>query len=147
VSPPVDPDVDLRVPRQWPALAVIAAGGALGSGARYGVGFLLPHDPAHGVPWATLVINAAGCLLIGVLMAFVTERPAAHRLVRPFLGVGVLGGFTTFSTYTNELRTLLERGATAAGLGYLFLTLVLALAAVTLGFTAGRAALGKRGPA
>jgi CrcB protein len=127
-------------------LAVIAAGGALGSAARYGLAVVLPHDAARGLPWATLVVNAAGCLLIGVLMVLTTEVFAAHRLIRPFVGVGVLGGFTTFATYSVEVRALLARGATLLGLGYLALTVVVALGAVALGVAGTRLARGSTGP-
>jgi CrcB protein len=147
-EPVVDPDVDLHVARQRrelaghpSVLAVIAIGGALGSAARYGAGLLLPHDPARGLPWSTLAVNAVGSLLIGVLMVLITEAFAAHPLVRPFLGVGILGGFTTFSSYAAEIRTLLDRGAVAAGLGYLALTVIVALAAVTIGVAATRLAV------
>jgi len=68
-------------------LGVIAAGGAAGALARYGLA--LPHRP-DGWPWATFITNLSGCLLIGVLMALIDQlRP--HRLVRPFIGIGVLG--------------------------------------------------------
>jgi CrcB protein len=144
---PVDPDIDLHVAGQRRelathpgVLAAIAVGGALGSAARYGVGQLLPHDAAQGIPWATLVINTVGSLLIGVLIVVITEVRTTHWAIRPFVGVGVLGGFTTFSAYTDEVRTLLARGAAAAGLGYLALTVVTALAGVAAGVAVTRLA-------
>ena len=120
-----------------PVLAAIAAGGVAGSLARYGLALAWPA-PAGGVPWATLVTNVAGCLLIGVLMVLITEVWAAHRLVRPFLGVGLLGGFTTFSAYAEQSRALLAAGRDAAGLGYAAGTLVAALCAVQAGAVAAR---------
>ncbi|HEV7652777.1 MAG TPA: CrcB family protein [Actinophytocola sp.] len=93
-----------------PVLGVVALGGGLGALARYGLTVLLPTPPG-GFPWATFLVNVLGCLLIGVLMVPVTEVHAAHRLVRPFLGVGVLGGFTTFSTYALEVHSLLRPGS------------------------------------
>src|SRR3982751_7026050 len=91
---PVDPDVDLHVltqrrQRTWdPAvLAAIAAGGVLGTEARYGLDVLLPHHPGQW-PWATWLINVSGCFLIGILMMVIAELTSLHRLVRPFLGVG-----------------------------------------------------------
>ncbi|GGP41876.1 fluoride efflux transporter FluC [Saccharothrix coeruleofusca] len=98
------------------ALAAVALGGGLGGLARYGLGLLVPG------PWGTLLVNVLGCALIGVLMAF---APRAHPLVRPLLGVGVLGGFTTFSAYAVDAVRL----GGAVALGYLGLTLVVALTA------------------
>lgn len=103
-------------------LGAISAGGVLGALARYGLGVWFPH-----VPWTTLVVNATGCLLIGVLMVLIT---GAHPLVRPFLGVGVLGGYTTFSTYVVDVLRL---GSPATTLVYLFGTPLLAMAAVWAG--------------
>lgn len=117
---------------RWDVVAVVALGGALGSLARYGISVGWPH-PHHGFPWSTLVVNLAGCALIGVLMQLISTRIAPHRLVRPFFGTGVLGGFTTFSTYTVEIRDLLGAGRTGVALGYLFGTVAGALLAVQLG--------------
>jgi CrcB protein len=146
---PIDPDVDLHVPAQraelhWPVLVAIALGGSLGALARYGVQSALPAAPA-GFPWATFLVNVSGCLLIGVLMVVITEVRAAHRLVRPFLGVGVLGGFTTFSTYVVDVQRTVAAGAPVTGLVYLGATMAAALAAATAGMwltrrVAGRAA-------
>jgi CrcB protein len=119
-------------------LAVVAAGGVVGAEARYGAGLLLPHPP-DAFPWSTLLVNALGCLLIGVLMVVLTETTAPHRLVRPFLGVGVLGGFTTFSTYAVDVQRLLVAHRAGPALAYLAGTMVAALVAVWLGATTTRA--------
>jgi CrcB protein len=119
-------------------LAVIAVGGVLGAEARYGVGLLLAHPP-DAFPWSTLLVNALGCLLIGVLMVVLTETTAPHRLARPFLGVGVLGGFTTFSTYAVDVQRLLLAHRAGPALAYLAGTLAAALVAVWLGATTTRA--------
>ncbi|WP_461014369.1 fluoride efflux transporter CrcB [Streptomyces daliensis] len=158
----MDADVDLHVPahraetargRVWPVLGVIAAGGALGAVARYAVSLALPAG-AGGFPWGVFLVNVVGCALIGVLMVLVSERARdarTHPLVRPFLGVGVLGGFTTFSTYAVDAARLLERGPLAEGparagtaLAYLAGTLVAALVAVWLAAVVTRAALDRR---
>lgn len=144
---PVDPDVDLRVPGQraetaghrlWQVLAVIAVGGAAGATARYGAARLWPTaDGAF--PWTTFVVNVLGCGLIGVLMVLVAEGGwSVHPLVRPFLGVGVLGGFTTFSTYTLDFLGLVRHGEAPAAFGYAAVTLVGAMAAVWLTATGTR---------
>jgi fluoride exporter len=146
---PIDPDIDLRIPARrrelarshGAVLAVVALGGGLGAVARYGLAELWPTPPGT-FPWATFVVNTVGCLLIGVLMVLITDIWSAHRLVRPFLGVGVLGGFTTFSTYAVEVRALLRPGAVPIAFAYLAGTVVAALLAVILGVWATRAVTG-----
>ncbi|WP_440556372.1 fluoride efflux transporter CrcB [Streptomyces sp. SCPE 10] len=122
---------------QAPVVAVVAAGGALGACARYGLALALPTPPG-GFPWATFWTNLIGCGVMGVFMVFITEVWAAHRLVRPFFGTGVLGGFTTFSTYTVDIRRLVDVGRPGAGLVYLVATPCAALAAVWLASTVAR---------
>jgi CrcB protein len=123
-------------------LGVIAAGGVLGAEARYAVGVLLPHAPGTW-PWATQLINFSGCLLIGVLMVVITELRDAHRLVRPFLGVGVLGGYTTFSTATVEALTLLTGGHPGLAVGYLVASPVLAVLGCGAGVVTARLLAGR----
>lgn len=119
---------------------VIAVGGALGAMGRYGLTVWLPHDQAA-FPWATFWTNVSGCLLIGVAMAMLTEVAVnPHRLMRPFVGVGILGGFTTFSTYTVEFHELVRSGAAGTALVYTFTTLVAALVAVQVGIVITRVA-------
>lgn len=112
-------------------LAAVAAGGALGAVARHGLAVAWPTLPGA-FPWATLVTNLVGCALLGALMRVISVRIAPHRLIRPFLGTGVLGGFTTFSTYALETRGLLAAGRPALALGYGLGTLIGGLAAVAL---------------
>jgi fluoride exporter len=134
---PIDPDVDLHVPAQrtelhWPVLAAIAAGGALGALARHAVQTALPAAPG-GFPWGTFLVNVSGCLLIGVLMVVITEVRQAHPLVRPFLGVGVLGGYTTFSAYVVDVLRVVGDRAPVVGLAYLVGTMAASVAAVAAG--------------
>jgi CrcB protein len=119
-------------------LAVIALGGIVGAEARYAVSLWLPHRPDQ-LPVGTWLVNVSGCFFIGVLMVVITELTAPHRLVRPFLGVGVLGGYTTFSTATVEVQQLALHGRAAPALGYLLGTVVGALVAVALGTATARA--------
>ncbi|NKZ09075.1 fluoride efflux transporter FluC [Actinomadura latina] len=150
-APPVDPDVDLHVPQQraelrqapWETLGAISAGGVLGALARYGLSSAFPYGPGE-FPWPVFWINVSGCLLIGALMVLITEVRRAHRLVRPFLGVGVLGGFTTFSTYTVDVQRAVAHGAPRIGLAYLALTLAAALAAVLAGVRLTRSLIRRR---
>ncbi|WP_432251730.1 fluoride efflux transporter CrcB [Streptomyces sp. HNM1019] len=137
LNDPIDPDVDLRVPAQrralrrgqWPVLAAVAVGGAIGACARYGAALLWPTAPGT-FPWTTFWVNVIGCGVIGVFMVIITDVWAAHRLVRPFFGTGVLGGFTTFSTYAVDIQRLVEDGRATTGLLYLAATMLAALAAV-----------------
>ena len=128
---------------QIPVVAVVSAGGALGATARYALSLAWP-TPAGGFPWATFWTNVIGCAVIGVFMVLITDVWAAHRLVRPFFGTGVLGGFTTFSTYTVDIRTLVGGGHPRTGLAYLAATLCAALAAVWLASLAARLLLTRR---
>ena len=128
-----------------PVLAVISIGGGLGALARFAVSRCWSSPPGH-VPWATMTINATGCFLIGVLMVLIIEVWVAHRLLRPFLGVGVLGGYTTFSTYAVDLRGLLVDGRYIPAFAYLFGTVVAALVAVLAGVTLTRMAMKVGGP-
>jgi fluoride exporter len=148
---PIDSDVDLQVPSQrselatvpWLVLGVIAAGGALGALGRYGLGVAFPAAPT-GFPWATFAINVSGCFLIGVLMALIAGVWSDQRLIRPFLGVGVLGGFTTFSTYVVDIQRLVNAGAPDVALTYLCTTIVAALIAVFAGLSLTELVLGRR---
>lgn len=118
-----------RVREQGPVVAAVAAGGALGACARYGAGLLWPTAPGA-FPWTTFGVNALGCAVIGVFMVVITEMWSPHRLVRPFFGTGVLGGFTTFSTYAVDIHGLVQGGHAGAALAYLAATPLMALAAV-----------------
>lgn len=124
-------------------LAVIAAGGALGSLARWGLGEAWPHRPGR-FAWATVAVNVSGCLLIGVLMVLVVEVWPPSRYVRPFLGVGVLGGYTTFSTYVLDARALLAAGRPLVAAGYLAGSPAAGLLAVTLAVGLTRALTRRR---
>ncbi|MEU7135137.1 CrcB family protein [Streptomyces sp. NPDC046261] len=114
---------------QWPVVCAVSLGGGAGATARYGAALLWPTAP-DAFPWTTLVVNAVGCALIGVLLVTIAEWATPHRLARPFLGTGVLGGFTTFSTYAVDIRQLVADGRAGTGLAYLAATLIAALAAV-----------------
>ncbi|MFF8843637.1 CrcB family protein [Streptomyces sp. NPDC015127] len=122
--------MELAGAHKWAVLGAISAGGAVGAAARYGAVLLWPA-PEGAFPWAVFWVNVLGCALIGVLMVLVSEGGrSAHPLVRPFLGVGVLGGFTTFSTYALDFTELLEREEAGTALAYAGGTVAGALAAV-----------------
>lgn len=124
-------------------LLAVAAGGAVGSLARYALSLVFPHHDG-GFPVATLLVNVIGCLLIGVLMATITEVGRPHRLLRPFFGVGVLGGFTTFSTYVFDVIDTGTAGAAVVAVVYGVGTVVASIGATMAGLVATRALLRPR---
>jgi CrcB protein len=155
---PIDPDsaVDLRDEqdvfrvrrparrnRQLDVLAAIALGGGLGSVARYLVATALPVHPGR-FPWSTFLINLSGSFMLGVLMVFVLEVWPPRRYVRPFVGIGVLGGFTTFSTFAVEVRGLAAHGSWALADAYALNSLVGGVAAVWCGITLARLSVRRR---
>ncbi|MDT0610362.1 fluoride efflux transporter CrcB [Streptomyces lancefieldiae] len=135
--------------RRWraqvPLVVVVALGGGTGAAARYAASLWWPTQTG-GFPWTTFWVNVVGCAVIGVFMVVITEVWAAHRLVRPFFGTGVLGGFTTFSTYAVDTRYLLGAGQVRTGLVHLAATPLAALTAVWLAAWATRRVLKRRQP-
>lgn len=125
---------------QGRVFAAVAVGGALGALARYGVGVALPHRPGA-FPLGTVAVNVLGGLLIGALIVVVAERGRGHPLARPFLGTGVLGGFTTFSTYAVDAQQLIAAGRVAQAGAYLAGTLIAALVATWVGLALARRVL------
>ncbi|MDO8950113.1 MAG: CrcB family protein [Actinomycetota bacterium] len=112
-------------------------GGALGAGARYAVG-TFAGSKSGGFPWATFGVNVAGAFLLGLLMGALASNDAAEPW-RLLLGVGVLGGFTTFSALAYETLTLASDGAMSLGILNMVGTGVAGLLAAALGLVVGRA--------
>lgn len=138
---PIDADVDLHVPADRaemgyhhgrPVLAAIAAGGVVGAVARYAVTEAIPSAPDE-FPWALFVVNVSGSLLIGILMIIVSDVVPGRRLLRPFVGVGVLGGYTTFSAAMLDVDRAITAGAVRIALASLVATAVVSLLAVWVG--------------
>ena len=129
---PVDPDSAPVGGNRM--LGAVAAGGALGSVARWSVSEVVPAS--GGVPWATLIVNVVGSLLLGALLVVVAEVITDRPLVRPFLGIGVLGGFTTFSTYALETRDLLAGSEYAVAAAYALGSVAAGVLAVWVGMLA-----------
>jgi CrcB protein len=121
------------------AYLLAALGGALGALARWGVATALPHSPG-GWPWATLLVNLTGCLLLGALIAALTARSPEPLWVRPLLAVGVLGGYTTYSAFAVEAVGLVEAGAPGLAAGYVLVSVIGGVLAVAAGALAVRAA-------
>lgn len=155
---PVDSDIDLGDPvqrrelrrRHGVVIVVIAVGGVVGSVARYQLGNIWPTT-APAFPWTTLLINVTGSFVLGVLMEAIGSRGRPGPLVRPFFATGVLGGYTTFSTFSVDIVLLLRADRPAVASIYLFGTLFGALLATFAGIALARATLqattdGSRGP-
>ncbi len=131
----------LGLPPHWARPTVLAAvvlGGFLGTLARYGVGAAWPTPTGH-FPTATFVINTSGAFLLGSLLTLPLERawPMAH--FRPFLATGLLGGWTTYSTFAVDADVLAKGGHLLLAVGYLAATLGAGIAAVMLGMAAATA--------
>lgn len=117
----------------------IALGGALGALLRWGLANGVHAVLGRAFPYGTLVVNVLGCLLIGVLFVLLVERLDLAAVWRGAILIGLLGGFTTFSTFTLETLTLLESGAwMRAGLN-VFGSVILCLVATWGGILFGRA--------
>ncbi|SBN63854.1 CrcB protein [Curtobacterium sp. 9128] len=140
---PIDPGVEVeesdtrpgRPPHlRWGYLGVVALGGAIGTAIRAVLADLVPA--VDGISWTILAINVVGAFCLGLLLEALAHRGpdvGRRRLLRLFVGTGVLGGFTTYSTLADDTAQLLGDGRWGAGSGYALLTVVLGLLAVVAG--------------
>jgi CrcB protein len=136
VDPQIDPDL-AEAPSRPLLLSVIGIGGALGTLARYELGRHLRTTGGYGFSYATFLANVAGAFLLGLLVALAARFWPDGDYVRPALGTGVLGGFTTFSTYLVETDLRLTHGHAPLGLLYLLGTLTCGLLAAWSGLLLG----------
>ncbi len=120
----------------------VGLGGCCGALARYGLSQLIARRVESGWPVATLVVNLLGCLLLGTVAAWLWSRQGASETTRVFLTVGLLGSFTTFSTFSLETWTLLRSGAWSQALLLAGLSVFLGVAALALGVELGRRCFG-----
>lgn len=120
------------------SLFFVMAGGAVGAGARYlfGRAALDAFGPAW--PWGTLGVNLIGGLLMGMLVGALARAPAGGEAWRLLLGVGVLGGFTTFSAFALDAVTMIQRGAMGAALVYVLISVVGSIVALFAGLSLSR---------
>lgn len=117
-------------------IAAIAAGGGIGSVLRYLLSQAFPAG--HGFSWAILAINVSGCFALGLLMIYLLEVWPPRRLLRPFLAIGLIGGYTTFSTYAAGIWLLIRAHAVASADAYALTSALAGLVAVWCGVTAAR---------
>ena len=123
-----------------PNLLLVMAGGALGAALRYAVGLAATARFGPAFPWGTLIVNLAGCFAAGLLLAFLLARGEAADPWRLFLGVGLLGGFTTFSAFGAETAWMLQRGELTLASAYILASVGGALVALFAGIWLARAA-------
>jgi CrcB protein len=116
----------------------VAVGGALGSLSRYGMDRLIERRVASVFPWATFAINISGCVVVGAVIAALVDRHHTPEWLRVGMVMGVLGGYTTFSTYGQESYELLRGGHAAVGVVYAAGSVVIGVLAVALGTIIGR---------
>ena len=119
-------------------VAAVAAGGALGTLARYGVAQFVPLS-AGAFPWATFWTNVTGSFALGVVVVVLLDRYPSNRYARPFLASGFLGGYTTYSTFALETVLLARDGHAALGLAYAVASLLAGFAAAWTGLVLARA--------
>ncbi|MBY5974249.1 fluoride efflux transporter CrcB [Pseudooceanicola marinus] len=119
----------------------VAAGGAIGASLRYlsGVGLMRVFGPGLPIPVGVIFVNILGSFLMGALVVLIADRSLGHW--NPFLATGILGGFTTFSSFSLEAFTLYERGEPALAAVYVGINVILSLAAIVAGTYAMRAVL------
>ena len=121
-----------------PVIVGVALGGALGASVRWLLDRFLEHHTESVFPWSTFAINITGCLLIGVVIETLVDRHHVPAWIRIGLVVGVLGGYTTFSTFAQETFSLLESSDVAVALAYTTGSVVTGVLAVYGGTLLGR---------
>jgi CrcB protein len=120
-------------------IVAIAAGGAMGAVSRHYVGVFALKWLGAGFPFGTLTVNIVGSFLMGMLITLMALKWNVGNELRAFLTVGLLGGFTTFSAFSLDFATLVERGESLIAAGYVAASVVLALAGIFVGMHLVRA--------
>lgn len=118
--------------------ALVFLGGGLGSISRYWLSGLVYQKLGNGFPYGTLAVNVLGCLLIGVLMTATEERFLVNPAVRVFFAIGILGGFTTFSTFSFETISLLRDGQVLYATANILANMMTCLLGTWVGMQAGK---------
>ncbi len=116
----------------------IGIGGAIGSLLRFWMSTWVHSFAGRGFPYGTLAVNVLGCLVVGVLFVLLTERFSDNTVLRAGILIGVLGGFTTFSSFSIETFNLIEQGAYIKAVSNMALSLVLCVGGTWLGVILGR---------
>ena len=122
-------------------LLYVAIGGAIGASLRHLSGIAAMRLLGHAFPWGTLFVNITGSLVMGLFIAWMTNRTGVSQELRLFIATGILGGFTTFSAFSLDVANLVERGEVTGAAGYILASLILSVAAVFVGLWFGRSML------
>jgi CrcB protein len=122
-----------------PTALAVALGGGIGAAGRYGLDRLIERRSFSVFPWSTFTINLSGCLVIGFLIAAVVDRHVGPSWLRVGLVLGVVGGYTTFSTFAQETLDLLDESRPLLALAYAAGSVSLGVTAVVVGAMLGRA--------
>ncbi|HTU36610.1 MAG TPA: CrcB family protein [Acidimicrobiales bacterium] len=151
---PLDPDLGVDPPGgfgsrrrrrrmlrpQVVIVGALAVGGSIGAVSRYAISLALPTVTGR-FPWGTFVINVSGSFVLGFLLITLIEQFPLGRLARPVIGTGIIGAYTTFSTFMTEAVLLVRAGDPALALAYLGASLVVGLVAVSAGMLGARVVL------
>ncbi len=119
----------------------IALGGALGASGRFFVTSTMGRMIGHGFPWGTVIVNVLGSFIMGALISFMAIKWSTSAEMRAFLTTGILGGFTTFSAFSLDFVTLIERKENVAAIGYAAGSVGLSILAVFAGLVLMRTIL------
>ncbi|GJL91409.1 fluoride efflux transporter CrcB [Hyphococcus sp.] len=116
----------------------VAAGGAFGAMARHGVSKIALHFLGPNFPWGTLAANVAGSFAMGLLIVWLSAREPSSTALRAFLTVGLLGAFTTFSTFSLDVVTLYRDRTVMIAAAYLLASVILSVSGLVAGLALGR---------
>jgi fluoride exporter len=122
------------------AILLVASGGAIGSVARYLVGVAMARAFGVAFPYGTLAVNVIGGFLMGLFIELLARRFEGSPELRLFIAIGILGGFTTFSSFSLDVVVLWERGELAIALSYVLASVILSIGALFLGLWLARLA-------
>lgn len=122
----------------WASFLVVFLGSGLGGMLRHGIGLLALRLTGTSFPWGTLVINVAGSAMMGLMIGLFAARNITNPELRLFFTTGLIGGFTTWSTFSLDIVTLWERGEAGAAIGYAVASLVLSLTILTIALVVTR---------
>lgn len=120
-------------------LLLVMLGGAVGAGARHLTGRAVLAISGASFPWGTLIVNVLGGFAMGALVAWLAARPGGGETLRYLIGVGLLGGFTTFSAFSLEAVTMLQRGDHGLALVYILVSVIGSIVALFSGLQFVRA--------